>query len=143
MPRYLLDTNALSDLMKNPQGRVAAKLRMLSSSEQVCTSIIVAAELRYGAVRKASPILSARVEELLQAIESLPLNGDADHHYGRLRAALESRGTPIGANDMFIAAHALAAGCTLVTANVREFARVRGLKLENWGGLPKHTRRKG
>lgn len=142
MPRYLLDTNALSDLMKNPQGAVAAKLRSLSPSDQFCTSIVVAAELRYGAAKKASAVLSARVEELLQAMEVLPLNGDADRHYGRLRADLERRGMLIGGNDMLIAAHALAANCILVTANVQEFSRVRDLKLENWGGSPGHSRQR-
>jgi tRNA(fMet)-specific endonuclease VapC len=141
MPRYLLDTNALSDLMKNPHGPVAAKLRALSSSDPYCTSILVAAELRYGAEKKGSPVLSARIEQLLQAIEVLPLNGDADHHYGRLRADLERRGTMIGGNDMLIAAHALAANCVLVTANIQEFSRVRGLKVENWEAPLRRPRR--
>jgi tRNA(fMet)-specific endonuclease VapC len=141
MPRYLLDTNALSDLMKNPHGPVAAKLRALSSSDPYCTSILVAAELRYGAAKKGSPVLSARVEQLLQAIEVLPFNNDADRHYGQLRADLERRGTLIGGNDMLIAAHALAANCVLVTANVQEFSRVRGLKVENWEAPPQRLRR--
>lgn len=132
MARYLLDTNAISDALKNPQGRVAEKLRSISPPNRVCTSIVVAAELRYGAAKKGSPVLAERVEAFLQAMDVLPLNGDADGCYGLLRADLERRGEPIGANDMFIAAHAVASNSILVTANTREFSRVRGLKVENW-----------
>lgn len=132
MARYLLDTNVISDLLKNPQGAVAARLRSRSTSDQVCTSILVAAELRYGVVKKGSATLATRVEELLQAIDVLPLAAGADQHYGSLRAELERKGTVIGANDMLIAAHALATNSVLVTGNQREFARIRGLKLENW-----------
>lgn len=142
MARYLLDTNAISDVVKNPQGKLAAKLRSISSPDRVCTSIVVAGELRYGLAKKGAMVLAERVEIFLEAIDVLPLNGDADRHYGSLRTDLERRGVPIGANDMWIAAHALAADCTLVTANIREFSRIRGLKLENWDIPPRHARRK-
>jgi tRNA(fMet)-specific endonuclease VapC len=141
MARYLLDTNAISDALKNPEGPVAAKLRSISSPDQVCTSIVVAAELRYGAAKKASPVLTERVETILKAMDVLPLNGDADRYYGSLRADLERRGMPIGGNDMLIAAHALATGSVLITGNTREFSRIRDLKLENWEAPRHHSRR--
>jgi tRNA(fMet)-specific endonuclease VapC len=97
-----------------------------------CTSIIVAAELRFGALKRGSRALAARIESLLERIEVAPLLPPADSVYADLRASLEKNGKPIGANDMFIAAHALALGCTLVTDNVREFSRVKGLAVENW-----------
>lgn len=132
MPRYLLDTNILSDFIKNPEGPVASRFDALKSDEQVCTSIVVAAELRYGAMKKKSRALTARIEELLETIDLLALAPDADWHYATLRTELEARGTPISANDMLIAANAIAADCILVTDNEREFSRVRGLKVQNW-----------
>lgn len=132
MPRYLLDTNVISEILKNPHGTAADKLRRHLPHDQVCTSVIVAAELRYGAAKRGSSTLTVRVEEFLQAISVLPFAPDADQHYGNIRVELERKGTIIGGNDLLIAAHALAANCVLVTANQREFARVRGLKSENW-----------
>ena len=129
--RYLLDTNMVSDLIRNPDGRVAERLRTVGA-DNICTSIIVAAEARYGAARKASPKLLARVEEVLERIEVLPLRVPADRVYGRIRCELERVGLPIGGNDLFIAAQGLAIGCTLVTANEREFSCVPGLSVENW-----------
>jgi len=128
---YLLDTNILSDLIRHPQGAVAARIADISEVE-IATSIIVASELRYGAERRASERLTARVEELLTLLPVFPLKGDADVQYGRLRTNLERRGQTIGANDMLIAAHALALDATLVTDKVREFERISGLKVENW-----------
>lgn len=132
--RYVLDTNILSDLLKNPQGKAARKITSLPAEERdlLATSIIVAAELRYGAAKSGSPILADRVDQLLDAIEILPLEPKADRHYGRLRSELEKTGTPIGGNDLLIAAHVLAADAVLVTDNVREFKRVKGLRVENW-----------
>jgi tRNA(fMet)-specific endonuclease VapC len=127
----MLDTNILSDLVRNPQGRVASRIAAVGDAA-VCTSIIVAAELRFGAMKKASERLSKQVEVILSAMDIQPLEAPADAVYAKLRADLESVGTPIGANDMLIAAHALAVGCTLVTGNEREFARVGGLEVENW-----------
>lgn len=132
--RHVLDTNILSDLVKNPAGRVARKIASLSAEERdaLATSIVVAAELRYGAAKSGSPVLAGRVEQLLTAIEVLPLEPDADRHYGILRARLEKAGTVIGANDLLIAAHVVAVDAILVTDNVREFKRVAGLRVENW-----------
>lgn len=128
---FLLDTNILSDLIRQPDGAVASKIAE-AGEEAIATSIIVAGELRYGAQRRGSQRLASKIEELLTLVPVLPLKDDTDAHYGRLRAELERRGTPIGANDMLIAAHALAIGATLVTDNVRAFERVDGLEIVNW-----------
>ena len=129
--RYLLDTNIVSELIRNPQGRVTDHIRDLGEA-QVATSIIVAAELRYGAAKKGSPRLTAQVEAVLGAIEVLPFEEPADAVYGLLRAGLEQKGLPMGGNDLLIAAHAVSLGFTLVTGNEREFARVDDLHCENW-----------
>ena len=129
--RYLLDTNIVSDLVRHPQGRTAAKIAEVGE-DAVATSIIVAAELRYGAAKKASPRLTAQLEAVLGVLEIIALEVPADASYGAARVALEAAGTPIGANDLLIAAQALALGMIVVTDNEREFARVDGLRLENW-----------
>jgi len=132
--RYLLDTNIVSDLVRNPQGRVAQHIRKVGEA-QVCTSIIVAAELRYGAAKKGSPRLSAQLEAVLGVLAVLPFETPADAAYGLLRTRLEQAGTPIGANDLLIAAQTLSLGYTIVTDNEKEFTRVRSLRRENWLGL--------
>ena len=129
--RYLLDTNVVSDLVRRPQGRVAERIRDVGET-QVCTSIIVAAELRYGAAKKASPRLTAQLEAVLGGIDVLPFEAPADVAYGLIRSRLERAGRPIGGNDLLIAAQALALGCTVVTDNDSEFARIDGLSRENW-----------
>jgi tRNA(fMet)-specific endonuclease VapC len=129
--RYLLDTNIVSDLVRNPQGKAAQRIRKVGET-QVCTSIIVTAELRYGAAKKGSPRLTAQLEAVLGALEVLPLEPPVDAAYGSLRTRLERAGTPIGANDLLIAAHAFALGYTIITDNEREFARVEDLQLQNW-----------
>lgn len=129
--RYLLDTNIVSDLVRNPQGNVADRIFKVGEA-QVCTSIIVAAELRYGAEKKGSPRLSAQLEAVLGALQVLPFEKPADATYGSVRARLERVGEPIGANDLLIAAHAIALDCILVTDNVREFGRIKQLRMENW-----------
>jgi tRNA(fMet)-specific endonuclease VapC len=130
-PTWMLDTNTLSDLIRNPQG---ALVRRLSSIEPdaVATSIVVACELRFGARRKGSDALTSRVEQLLGALTVLPFDEPADQHYADIRATLERAGTPIGSHDLFIAAHARSRGMTLVTHNTREFERVPGLSVEDW-----------
>jgi tRNA(fMet)-specific endonuclease VapC len=128
--RYLLDTNVLSQLVRRPHDLVR---RIAAVGERsVCTSIVVAGELRFGALKKKSLELSARVDELLGSLEVMPLDGGVDGVYSEIRVRLESSGKPIGGNDYWIAAHALAAGCTLVTDNVREFRHVPALRVENW-----------
>ena len=131
MTRFLLDTNIVSDLVRHPRGRIADRIKKVGE-QQVCTSIIVAAELRYGAARKGSMRLTRQLEIVLGAVDVLALEAPADAVYGELRARLERTGKTIGANDLFIAAHALALGHTIVTDNEREFARINDLRLENW-----------
>lgn len=133
MPRrpYLLDTNILSDLIRRPQGRIADRLADVGE-DRVVTSIVVACELRYGAAKRGSTRLTRQVEAVLGAIAVLPLEPGMDRHYAAIRAALEKLGTPIGANDLLIAAHARTLRAVWVTANLAEFSRVPGLKVENW-----------
>ena len=130
--RYLLDTNILSDLIKNPAGAAAKKIATLDSENMCCTSLIVACELRYGAHKKASAALTTRVEQLLNSIAVLPLEEDITAHYAEFRTELERRGQPIGGNDLLIAAHARAKGLIIVTANTKEFTRIPDLPVENW-----------
>lgn len=129
--RYMLDTNIVSDLVRNPQGRIFDSIVKVGS-DRLCISIITAAELRYGCAKKGSAKLLAQVEAILAGIEILALDVPADAEYGGIRAELEAAGKPIGPNDLLIAAHAYAIGATLVTANVDEFRRIRGLDIENW-----------
>jgi tRNA(fMet)-specific endonuclease VapC len=129
--RYLLDTNFVSGLIRNPRGAAAARIAAVGE-DAVCTSIIVAAELRFGAEKSGSRALVGRIDLILSALEVLPFEVPADHHYGRLRQHLAKQGAMIGANDLLIAAHALALDLTVVTANRREFSRVPGLRVEDW-----------
>jgi len=129
--RYLLDTNIVSDLVRNPQGTIAARIAKLGE-DSVFTSIIVTAELYFGLVRKRSDRLARQLETVLSGLDIQPWEAPADERYGEIRAFLQGEGKLIGANDLFIAAHALALDATLVSDNVREFSRVPGLKLENW-----------
>ena len=99
---------------------------------QVCTSIIVAAELRYGSAKKGSPRLARQLEAVLGALDVLPFAAPADTVYGEIRTRLEQTGKPIGGNDLLIAAQAMALGYTVVTDNEREFARIDVLLRENW-----------
>jgi tRNA(fMet)-specific endonuclease VapC len=127
----MLDTNALSELIRNPHGTLAQHLGSLKP-EAVCTSIVAACELRFGAQRKGRAAVTQRVELLLQALNVLPLDPPADEHYADIRAALEHSGTPIGSHDLLIAAHARSRGMTLLTPNLREYLRVPGLAVEGW-----------
>ncbi len=129
--RYLLDTNIVSDLVRNPQGKVTQRIREIGET-QVCTSIIVASELRFGAEKKGSARLTAQLEAVLRGLPVLPFEAPADAAYGLIRARLERIGKVIGGNDMLIAAHALALGCAIVTDNIGEFCRVQNLRCENW-----------
>ena len=129
--RTMLDTNIVSDLIRNAKGRARARLRQ-HGDEGICLSIITAAELRYGAAKRGSARLLTQVESVLSTIDVLAFDVPADEEYGRIRAELEAEGQPIGPTDLFIVAHARSIGVTLVTHNVGEFGRVRGLKVENW-----------
>lgn len=128
---YMLDTNIISSLVREPFGRVRSRI-VQAGADNICASVITAAELRYGAVKKGSPELRDRVKTALSLVPVLPLPPDAASHYGSVRAELERLGKPIGANDYWIAAHALAEDAILVSNNMREFMRVPDLHVENW-----------
>jgi tRNA(fMet)-specific endonuclease VapC len=129
--RYILDTNILSDLVRHPQGLIARHIERVGE-DQIATSVIVAAELRFGVAKLGAARLAAQVETVLGPMVVLPFETPADRVYGAIRASLERAGTPISANDLFIAAHAVTLGLTLITANEKEFSRVAGLNCENW-----------
>ena len=131
MTRYLLDTNIISELAKSPAGPLSKHVRRLPVGS-LCTSIVVAAEIHFGLAKRGSEALAHHMMLALEAFPILPFEAPADRIYGDIRSQMERAGTPIGSNDLLIAAHALALGCTLVSGNDREFARVPGLKVENW-----------
>ncbi|MBF5038946.1 type II toxin-antitoxin system VapC family toxin [Methylophilus sp. 13] len=131
MSGYLLDTNIISDLIRNPSGAAARHIEQVEAKD-IFTSIIVAAELRYGCAKKGSVKLTEKVENLLATITVIPLENPVDTEYGRIRAELEAAGQTIGMNDLLIAAQAYTLKLTLVTDNLREFSRIHGLKIENW-----------
>jgi tRNA(fMet)-specific endonuclease VapC len=128
---YLLDTSILSHLVRQPQGMVAARIADVGEAN-VLTSVIVACELRYGAAKRGSRRLTRQIEAVLGAMTIRPLESDVERVYASIRVALEKTGTPIGAHDMLIAAHARAIGAVCVTDNESEFRRVPALKVENW-----------
>ena len=131
MKRYLLDTNIVSSLIRHPRSPVLRKLKEVGQ-DHVYTSIIVAAELRFGAAKAGSERMRQEVEERLARLSVIPFAHPTDRTYGELRAELERSGTPIGANDLWIAAQALHDGSFLVTDNEREFRQVPNLRIENW-----------
>lgn len=131
---YLIDTNTLIYLIKNRPESVAARVNALAPDDQLCMSFVTYAELLKGAEK------SSRKAEVLRRLDGLtrqvPVIFDTSHalcgHYAAHFTRLKQAGTPIGANDLWIACHALALDATLVTNNIREFERVTGLRLENW-----------
>jgi tRNA(fMet)-specific endonuclease VapC len=128
---FLLDTNIISDLMRRPQGMVARRLAA-ATEDEVITSVVVACEIRFGLARHPSPRIEDAWHSLRTLIPVAALGKDVIASYGQTRAALERAGTPIGPNDLLIAAHALSLDALVVTDNVREFERVPGLRVENW-----------
>src|ERR1700739_154528 len=131
-PRSLLDTNICIYIRQKRPEEVLRRFRRLRPGEAVL-SVITYGELLCGAVKSAQRSAAlGRLRELVQLLPALPLPDTAAEAYGRIRADLESKGEMIGNNDLWIAAHAVAAGLTLVTNNEREFRRVRGLKMQNW-----------
>lgn len=129
--RYLLDTNIISHLIKEPSGIVAKKIASVGEA-RVCTSLVVECELRFGAAKKGSPKLTAQLEAILSVLDILPLEEPVDQHYAAIRLHLSVTGQPIGQNDLLIAAHARSLGLVVVTNNTREFLRVPGLQVEDW-----------
>lgn len=132
MTRYLIDTNILSDIVKNSDGVSARRTIEAGGSRSVYTSVIVVAELRFGLAKRRAIRLEVQLELVLEEMSVVPFAPPTDRIYADLRAGLERRGTPIGANDLWIAAQALHDGSVLVTDNVGEFSRVPGLPVENW-----------
>lgn len=131
---YLLDTNVISDMMRNPAGSAAQRALWIAANgpnSKVCTSVVVQCELLFGLRRRTNPRWSTQYEHIMASIDVLALEATVATHYAELRTHLEVSGTPIGPNDTLIAAHALALGATLVTADAG-FARVPGLQVENW-----------
>ncbi|WP_421868010.1 type II toxin-antitoxin system VapC family toxin [Pararhizobium sp.] len=133
----MLDTNILSDTIRNPFG-VASQYMERVSEDALCVSAIVASEMRYGIRKKGSPRLSYLVENTLSRIAVLPYDDAASQSYSVIRNALERQGKSIGLADLLIAAHALSLGLTIVTNNTREFSRVEGLTIENWLAAEEH-----
>ncbi len=130
-PLWMLDTHVLSELIRDPRGLVMQRLSDVAPNV-VCPRIVVACELRFGAQRKGSAVLTERVNALLDPMAVLPFDEPADAHYVDIRATLECAGTPISSHDMLIAAHARSRTLTPVTHKLREFQRVPGLKVEDW-----------
>lgn len=129
--RYLLDTNIVSNLVRRPDGAAARRL-LAAGPERVALSIVVTCEIRFGLLKVGSRQLAQRLGRILEHFEVLPLEAPADAHYADIRTALERAGTPIGPNDLLIAAQARALDLILVTDNEREFSRVPDLRMENW-----------
>lgn len=128
---YLLDTNIVSDMIRHPMGAVFQRILEVGEAS-VCTSVVVACELRFGVQKRGSDRLSQRLEEILRILPVVPLSSPVERHYAEVRTHLEKSGAPIGPNDLIIASHALSLNLTIVTANVSEFSRVPNLKIENW-----------
>ena len=132
MPRYMLDTDISSYIMKRTYAQVLERLQKTKISD-VCISVITKSELMFGV--EVSPRQSqdrAALDEFLRYVEVLDFPGEAALHYAQIRGTLKLQGAMIGANDLFIAAHARSLRLTLVTNNTREFGRVRDLSIENW-----------
>lgn len=130
--KYLLDTNVCIGYLNGTSPRIVQQLERLAPN-QVFLSSIVKVELLYGALRsKRTEAVLARLREFFAPFPCLPLDDAGAEVAARIRATLADRGTPIGPNDLLIAATALANGLTLVSHNVREFERVEGLELEDW-----------
>lgn len=131
MSIYLLDTNIVSELIKNPFGIIRARIDHVGA-DNVFMSVIVAGELQFGVINRGSRRLQQRVHDAFNYIPVWPMPITVGEYYGPLRHDLNQRGLPISANDMWIAAHALAENAILVSNNIREFARITNLKVENW-----------
>lgn len=128
---FLLDANIISALLKQPQGIVAEHIARVGP-DNVCTSIIVSCEVRYGLVKKHAAALTQKADALFAILPVKAMDASVEAEYAMIRVALEKQGTPIGANDLFIAAHARSLGAVCVTDNEAEFRRVPGLVVENW-----------
>ncbi len=132
MAVYMLDTDISSYIMKRSDAAVLRRLPGVPVGD-VCISVITKSELLYGVeVSPRRQQNQAALDAYLRYVEVLDFPDEAALHYAQIRAGLKLHGTIIGANDLFIAAHARCLGLTLVTNNTREFGRVQGLNIENW-----------
>ena len=129
---YLLDTNAFSFLLRDRGGELFERYLRYEEEGTVALSSIVYGEILYRIRKKGSMKLEKKVQALLDLMEVLPYDRKAAECYGEIRTALSRQGTPIGANDLLIGAHALSLNAVLITNNIREFRRIEGLKLEDW-----------
>ncbi len=133
--KYLLDTNIVSYFLRGQFTNLEQRI-LNTEYDQLCISVVTAGELAYGFSRAVPSRrllnIQTKLDMLLQTIPTRPLPTSVAGHYGEVRSALEKKGIPIGGNDLWLAAHALAEKLTLVTHNTWEFERVDGLKLENW-----------
>ena len=130
MPEYMLDTDTVSFALRG-QGRVAARL-LEHRPSQLCITSITLAELRFGAETRRSRKLHRLISTFVESVDAVAFDQRAADHFGRVATALARRGSPIGTFDTLMAAHALSLGLTFVTNNTQHFARVVGLKTENW-----------
>ena len=132
MARYMLDTDTCSYIMKRSNQQVLNRLQSVPVAD-VCISVITKSELLYGVEVSPQRLQDATaLKAFLPHVEVLEFPDDAATHYAQIRADLKKRGQMIGANDLFVAAHARSLGLRLVTNNTGEFGRVKGLTLENW-----------
>ncbi len=134
-PRYLLDTNICIYIINRRPPEVFRHFDGVAAG-QIGISSITHAELDFGVAKSGSRRNRVALDKFLLPLEIMPFDADAARQYGKLRAQLELAGTPIGALDTLIAAHALALGITLITNNTREFERVPKLRLEDWASAP-------
>jgi tRNA(fMet)-specific endonuclease VapC len=132
--KYLLDTDTFSEIVKGSNAALVKRMATLRTGD-VALSVVTRGEIAF-AVRLKTPksLAKRRLDRLLEMIDTLPLTTDVAQHYGDLRAQLRRQGTPIGPNDLWIAAHARALDLTLVSNNTKEFSRVARLRLETWVG---------
>ncbi|MGV8939748.1 MAG: type II toxin-antitoxin system VapC family toxin [Allorhizobium sp.] len=130
--RYLLDTNIISNVINQPRGAASVSLREKAGAGTIVTSIIVAAEIRFGYTKIKSRRLQDAYEQFFKSLTVEKWEAPFDHAYANIRSDLERLGQPIGAMDMLIAAHAVATDAVVVTGNVKHFSLVPNLKVENW-----------
>jgi len=131
VPRYLLDTNTVAFLIRESSPRLVARLRKVRAA-QVALSVVTEMEIRCGLAKNPALRAAPKIEEFLGAMTVHPLTSEVAAVYGRVRAGLDAKGTPIGPLDLMIASHALTLGATLVTSNLREFQRVPRLRCQDW-----------
>ena len=127
--RYMLDTNICAAVIKRRDENVLR--RFDAEAGRMCLSAITLSEMLFGAEKKGSPALNAAVRDLAACIGVVAYDEAAASHYGQLRAELERLSATLGANDLFIAAHARSLGLILVTDDAA-FDRAPGLRVENW-----------